>query len=56
MKVGDLVKIHKRCRGSGRMAIIIEMGWINDCTIVFMDTNEQITAQLSNLVMINESR
>jgi hypothetical protein len=56
VKVGDLVKIHKRCRSGGRMAIIIEMGWINDCTIVFMDTNEQITANLSNLEMISESR
>ncbi len=56
MKVGDLVKIHKRCRGSGRMAIIIEMGWINDCTIVYLDTNEKATAIKTNLEMVSESR
>jgi len=56
MKVGDLVKLHKRCRDSGRMAIIIETGWTNHCTIVFMDTNEKVTAVTSNLVMVNESR
>ena len=56
MKIGDLVKLRKHCRSSGRMAIIIDMGWINDCTIVFMDTNEKVTAMLSNLEMVNESR
>ena len=56
MKIGDLVKLRKHCRSSGRMAIIIDMGWINDCTIVFMDTNEKITANLSNLEVVSESR
>ena len=56
MKVGDLVKLRKHCRSSGRMAVIIDMGWISDCTIVFMDTNEKITANLSNLEVVSESR
>ena len=56
MQVGDLVKIHKRCKGSGRMAVIIEMGWINDCVIVYLDTNEKGRAQKTNLEMVSESR
>ena len=56
MKIGDLVKIHKRCRSGGRMAVIIEMGYINDCTIVYMDTNEKATAMKTNLEVVSENR
>jgi hypothetical protein len=56
VQVGDLVKIHKRCKSSGRMAIIIEMGWINDCTIVYLDTNEKVQAIKANLEVVSASR
>ena len=56
MKIGDLVKIHKRCRSGGRMAVIIEMGYINDCTIVYVDSSEKVQAIKANLELLNESR
>ena len=56
MKIGDLVKLRKHCRSGGRMAVIVEMGYINDCTIVYVDSSEKVTANLSNLELLNESR
>jgi hypothetical protein len=56
MKIGDLVKLRKHCRNGGRMAVIVEMGYINDCTIVYVDSSEKVQAIKANLELLNESR
>jgi hypothetical protein len=55
-KIGDLVELKSHCRDSGRLALIIEMGYLQDCDIVYMDTNERVTAKIANLEMVSESR
>jgi hypothetical protein len=55
-KIGDLIQLKSYCRSSGRLALIIEMGYLQDCSIVYMDTSEKVTAKLANLEMVSESR
>jgi len=55
-KIGDMVQLKSHCRESGRLALVIEMGYLQDCDIVYIDTNERVTARLANLEMISESR
>jgi hypothetical protein len=55
-KIGDLVQLKSYCASSGRLALIIELGWIQDCSIVYMDTSEKVTAKLANLEMVSEGR
>ena len=55
-KIGDLVQLKSYCRGSGRLALIIEMAYLQNCSIVYMDTGEKVTAKLANLEMVSESR
>ena len=55
-KVGDLVELKSHCRDRDRLALIVEMNYLQDCDIVYMDTNERVTAKLANLEMISESR
>jgi len=55
-KIGDMVQLKSHCRESGRLALVIEMGYLQDCDIVYIDTNERVTARLANLEMVSESR
>ncbi len=55
-KIGDMVQLKSHCRDSGRLALVIEMGYLQDCDIVYIDTNEKVTAKIANLEMVSESR
>ena len=56
MKVGDLVKLKKHCKDSGRLAIVVSNApHDNDyCYIAFMDEPlRKIIASLNNLEVIH---
>jgi len=56
MKVGDLVKLSSRCRGSGPLALIVEVHSRDFVMIMFLNTGMECEALKDNLVMISESR
>jgi len=56
MKVGDLVRLKKHCRYSGRWATIIAAPDSLKCVkIIFYDTGEIVSALINNLEVINEN-
>tara|TARA_R110000824_G_scaffold186255_2_gene367512 strand:- start:381 stop:554 length:174 start_codon:yes stop_codon:yes gene_type:complete len=55
LKRGDFVELKPYCRDRNRPAVVLAVTW-SDAVIVFADTGEKVTAFISNLVMLNETR
>ena len=60
MKAGDLVKLKEHCRGSGRLAMVVEspdMTLSLHCVkIMFLDNGRKLPATRQNLELISEGR
>ena len=60
MKIGDLVTLKDHCKGSGRLAVIVEAvaeSWGLECVkIMYPDTCERGIAKIANLEVIYENR
>ena len=57
MKIGDLVKLKKWCRNSGRWAIITEApDCLNCAKIIYLDDGTVESALKNNLEVISECR
>ncbi len=60
MKIGDLVTLKGHCKGSGRLAVIVEAvaeSWRLHCVkIMYPDTCERSIAKIANLEVIYENR
>ena len=55
MKVGDLVRLKEHCRNSDKLAIIVGLHR-SAVKIRFFDSGKSISALISNLEILSESR
>lgn len=56
MRVGDLVKLRSYCRGSDRLALVIQDTRYDTCVIAFVDEPATpVVARVKNLLAVNRA-
>ena len=57
MKVGDLVRLHKRCINGGKLALIVEMPWQGSTAMKILISNgTKGCALTTNVDLISEAK
>ena len=57
MKVGDLVRLHKRCINGGMLALIVEMPWQGSTAMKILISNgTKVCALTTNVDLISEAK
>ena len=57
MKVGDLVRLHKRCINGGKLALIVEMPWQGSTAMkIVLPGGTKVCALTTNVDLISEAK
>ena len=57
MKIGDLVRLHKKCINGGKLALIVEMPWRGSTAMKIMTSDgTKVCALTSNVDLISEAK